>query len=54
MSKTSAPEVVELSAAQLEELLVQLAKLLPPELYQLVEKLLRTLQWVLGCSKPRK
>ena len=44
MSKTKAPEVVELSTAQLEELLAKLAQLLPAELYQLVEKLLRTLQ----------
>ena len=47
MSKTKAPEVVELSTAQLEELLAKLAQLLPAELYQLVEKLLRTLQWVI-------
>ena len=46
--------MVELSAAQLEELLVQLAKLLPPELYQLVEKLLRTLQWVLGVLQAKE
>jgi transposase len=54
MSKTRAPEVVELSAAQLEELLAKLAKLLPAELYQLVEKLLRTLQWVMGVLQAKE
>jgi len=46
MAKRSAPQVVELSTAQLEALLVKLAGALPAETYQLVETLLRTLQWV--------
>ena len=46
MAKSSAPQVVELSSAQLEALLVKLAQALPAETYQLVETLLRTLQWV--------
>ena len=54
MSKTKAPEVVELSTAQLEELLAKLAQLLPAELYQLVEKLLRTLQWVMGVLQAKE
>ena len=46
MAKRSAPQVVELSTAQLDVLLVKLAQALPAETYQLVESLLRTLQWV--------
>lgn len=48
MAKSSPPDIVTLSPTQLEELLVKLAALLPAEIYQLVEKSLRTLQWVMG------
>ena len=48
MAKSRAPEVVTLSPTQLEELLAKLAGLLPAEIYQLVEKSLRTLHWVMG------
>ena len=39
MAKSTAPEIVTLSPAQLEELLAKLAGLLPGEICQLVEKL---------------
>ena len=47
MAKHPAPEVIQLTAAQLEELLVKLAALLPVETCQLLERLLRTLQWLI-------
>ena len=46
MANRGAPQVVELSAAQLEALLVKLAGALPAETYQLVATILRTLLWV--------
>lgn len=49
MAKSRTPQVVELSTAQLEVLLVKLAGVLPAETYQRVETLLRTLQWVTGA-----
>lgn len=49
----STPEIVTLSPAQLEDLLVKLAALLPAESYQLVEKLLRTLQWLMGAIEAK-
>jgi len=42
-----------LSSAQVEELLVKLAPLLPAETYRLVEKLLRTLQWLMGAIQAK-
>ena len=54
MAKSTAPEVVSLSSAQVEELLVKLAPLLPAETYRLVEKLLRTLQWLMGAIQAKE
>jgi len=53
MAKSGAPKVVELSTAQLEALLVKLAQALPAETYQLVETLLRTLQWITGALEAK-
>jgi transposase len=53
MARSTAPEPVSLSPAQLEELLVKLAALVPAELYQLIEKSLRTLQWLMGAIEAR-
>jgi transposase len=53
MAKSTAPEIVTLNPAQLEELLVKLAARLPAESYQLVEKLLRTLQWLMGAIEAK-
>jgi transposase len=54
VAKKSAPEVVTLSPPQLEELLAKLAGVLPAESYQLIEKLLRTLQWVMGLIEAKQ
>jgi transposase len=54
VAKRSAPEIVTLSPTQLEALLAKLAGLLPAEIYQLVEKLLRTLQWVRGLIEAKE
>ena len=54
MAKSRAPEVVTLSPTQLEELLAKLAGLLPAEIYQLVEKSLRTLHWVMGVIEAKE
>jgi transposase len=53
MAKSTAPGITTLSPAQLEELLAKLALLLPAEIYQLVEKLLRTLQWLMGAIEAK-
>ena len=54
MAKNAAPEIVSLSSAQVEELLVQLAPLLPAETHRLVEQVLRTLQWLLGAIQAKE
>ena len=54
MAKSTEPEIVTLSPSQLEELLGKLAEHLPGELYQVAEKLLRTLQWVLGLIQAKE
>ncbi len=53
MAKNTAPEMVSLSSAQVEELLVKLAPLLPAETYGLLEKVLRTLQWLMGAIEAK-
>ena len=53
MAKSTAPEMVSLSSAQVEELLVKLTPLLPAETYRLVEKVLRTLQWLMGAIEAK-
>jgi transposase len=53
MAKSTAPEIVSLGPGQLDELLVKLAARLPVETYQLVEKLLRTLQWLMGAIEAK-
>jgi transposase len=53
MAKPRAPEILSLSPGQLEELLVKVAALLPAETYQLIEKLLRTLQWLMGAIEAK-
>jgi len=53
MAKSTPPEIVTLSSAQLDELLVKLAALLPAETYQWVEKLLHTLQWLMGAIEAK-
>jgi transposase len=52
--KSKPPEIVSLTRPQLEELLAKLAGVLPAESYQLLEKLLRTLQWVRGLIEAKQ
>lgn len=54
MAKSDTPELVSLDSAQLEELLTKVAGILPPETYQLIEKLLRTLQWLMGLIQAKQ
>jgi transposase len=54
MAKPRAPEIVTLNSPQLEELLAKLAGMLPAETYQLLEQLLRTLQWVMGLIEAKQ
>jgi len=53
MAKTTAPEIVALSTAQLEELLAKLAALVPAETYRLLESVLRTFQWLVGAMEAK-
>lgn len=53
MAKASAPEIVPLSAAQLEELLAKLAGLVPAETYRLLESVLRTFQWLVSALEAK-
>lgn len=53
MAKRSTPEIVSLNSAQVEELLVKLAPLLPAETFGLLEKALRTLQWLMGVIQAK-
>ena len=54
MAKPGKPDLVTLSSPQLEELLATLAGMLPAETYQLLEQLLRTLQWVMGLIEAKQ
>jgi transposase len=53
MAKRTAPEIVSLNSAQVEELLAKLAPLLPAETFGLLEKVLRTLQWLMGAIEAK-
>ena len=54
MAKGKAPQIILLSGAQLEQLLAQLRAPLAPATYQLVESLLRTLQWIMAMLEQKK
>ena len=51
--KRPTPEILTLSADQLEQLLAKLAAALPADLFGLVEKLLRTLQWMMQALEAK-
>ena len=53
MNKSNAPQIISLSAAELEKLLGELRGPLAPATYQLVEALLRTLQWVMAALEQK-
>ena len=53
MAQPPTSEIIRLSTADLERLLGELRALLPAPTYQLVESLLRTLQWVLALLEEK-
>jgi transposase len=53
MNKSAAPQIISLSAPELEKLLGELRGSLAPATYQLVEALLRTLQWVMAALEQK-
>jgi len=53
MNKSNAPQIISLSAAELEKLLGELRGSLAPATCQLVEALLRTWQWVLAALEQK-
>src|SRR5271165_190388 len=53
MNKGAAPQMISLSAAELEKLLGELRESLAPATYPLVEALLRTLQWVMAALEQK-
>ena len=53
MNKSNAPQIISLSAAEVEKLLGELRGPLAPATYQMVEALLRTLQWVLATLEQK-
>jgi len=53
MAQPATPEIIRLSTADLERLLGELRGLLPAKTYELVESLLRTLQWVLALLEEK-
>ena len=54
MAKSPPPKVVSMTTAQLEELLLSLREHLPKATFELVEGLLRTLQWILAVLAEKK
>ena len=53
MAETKTPEIVSVSAIELEQLLVELRRQLAPATYRLVESLLRTLQWMMALVEEK-
>lgn len=53
MAQPDAPQITRLSAEALEQLLGELRSLLPSATYELVESLLRTLQWVFALLEEK-
>jgi transposase len=54
MARNKPPQIVQLSAADLERLLTELRAVLAPPTYLLVESLLLTLQWIMGLLEQKK
>ena len=53
-TKGKPPEVIQLSAAELEQLLADVRVLLPPATYALIQSLLRTLVWIMGLLEHKQ
>jgi hypothetical protein len=54
MAKSPVSQIICLSAEQVEKLLEQLRAQLDPATYELVESLLRTLEWLMGIIQTQK
>jgi hypothetical protein len=54
MAKSPVSEIICLSAEQVAKLLEQLRARLDPPTYELVESLLRTLEWLMGIIQTQK
>jgi len=53
-AKGKPPQIVQLSTAELEQLLAEVRPLLPPATYGLIESLLRTLVWIMGLVEQKQ
>jgi transposase len=53
VAESKTPEIVTVNALELEQLLMDLHQQLAPATYQLVESLLRTLQWVMALLEEK-
>lgn len=53
-AKGKAPEILQLSTAELEKLLAEVRPLLPTASYNLIESLLRTLVWIMGLLEQKQ
>jgi hypothetical protein len=53
-AKDKPPEIIQLSATELEQLLAGVRPLLPPASYGLIESLLRTLVWIMGLLEQKQ
>jgi len=53
-ARGKAPQIVQLSTAELEQLLAEVRGLLPPASYALIESLLRTLVWIMGVLEHKQ
>ena len=53
MAKAKTPDIGSISAAQLQEVKAQLKEQLPPPLYQRVERLLQTLEYLMGIIEQK-
>jgi hypothetical protein len=54
VAEIKTPEIVSMSAVELEQLLSELRLQLAPATYRLVESLLRTLQWIMVLLEEKK
>ena len=53
-AKGKPPQIVQLSTAELEQLLTEVRVLLPPATYALIQFLLRTLVWIRGLLEHKQ
>jgi transposase len=53
-AKAKPPQVVQLTTAELEQILAEVRPVLPPVTYGLIESLLRTLVWIMGLLEQKQ